>query len=251
MDVSPNNEQTKSKTTAWIQVSVQDGRSNLEALLSQVETLVGDTPAAEATMQENQTYCNGEYGRTLDVSSGGSSGHGPATVTAGQTDPNRKSVLVLGAGLVAAPAVEMLSRDPTRTVVLISGIEGEAAALAARLGRPNVQARTMDCGSDAAGLEAAVSAVDTALSLLPAPMHGSVVDFGIRHGTPIVTASYVSEELWKMADAAKAAGVPVLGEMGLDPVSPPAPLSVCVCVCARVWAPLSQIRAVGLLTSVD
>ena len=56
-----------------------------------------------------------------------------------------------------------------------------------------------------------------ALSLLPAPMHGAVVHAGIQHGTPVVTASYISDELHAMSDAAKAAGVPVLGEMGLDP----------------------------------
>lgn len=127
---------------------------------------------------------------------------------------------MLGAGLVAGPAVELLSRCASRKVVVVSAVEGEAAALAATIGRPNIEARTMDCGgaADAASLVVeAIADASAALSLLPASMHGAVAAAGIAHGTPVVTASYISEELAAMGPAAEAAGVPVLGEMGLDP----------------------------------
>jgi alpha-aminoadipic semialdehyde synthase len=127
---------------------------------------------------------------------------------------------VLGAGLVAGPAVELLSRCASRKVVVVSAVEGEAAALAATIGRPNIEARTMDCGgaADAASLVVeAIADASAALSLLPASMHGAVAAAGIAHGTPVVTACYISEELAAMGPAAEAAGVPVLGEMGLDP----------------------------------
>ena len=49
--------------------------------------------------------------------------------TLGTTDGGEgESVLVLGAGLVAGPALEMLSRPTGRKVVIVSGVEGEAEA---------------------------------------------------------------------------------------------------------------------------
>ena len=109
------------------------------------------------------------------------------------------------------------SRGEIGQILKVRRRRQEAAALVQRLGRANVEPLALDCGGDVKGLEAAIKASTAALSLLPAPMHGAVVSAGITHGKPIVTASYVSDELFGMSAAAEAAGVPVLGEMGLDP----------------------------------
>ena len=45
----------------------------------------------------------------------------------------------------------------------------------------------------------------------------SIVERAIAHRVPAVTASYVSEEMQALDAKAKAAGVVVLNEMGLDP----------------------------------
>ena len=56
-----------------------------------------------------------------------------------------ENVLILGAGLVAAPAVEYLARKPGRTVTVASGIPGEATRLKTMLGNPpNVVPLTLD-----------------------------------------------------------------------------------------------------------
>jgi len=75
---------------------------------------------------------------------------------------------------------------------------------------------TMDC-SDVAALRPQVANSSSVLSLLPATMHQDVAGVSIDNGVPLVTASYVSDELRTLHSQAMAAGVPVLGEMGLDP----------------------------------
>ena len=130
-------------------------------------------------------------------------------------------VVVLGAGLCAAPAVEWLSR-PERAwhVTVVSSAAGEAQALVRSLGRTNVEAVTLDAtppqrgspppcpkakeavrsdGADAepswAGVCALLAASDAVLSLLPASMHVPIARQCIQARTPLVTASYVSEEM--------------------------------------------------------
>ena len=88
----------------------------------------------------------------------------------------------------------MLSRPTGRKVVIVSGVEGEAEALAARIGRENVTPVTMDC-SDAEAVRARVAESTAVLSLLPATMHQDVALASIDSGVPLVTASYISEEM--------------------------------------------------------
>ena len=115
LDVSPNQQNSLSTTTAWLQVSVAGGRDSLVRVLESIEELAASTPQASMTVRENKVYCAGQYGRTLDTAT--TTGGTGATVTARATDPTSEVVLVLGAGLVAGPAVELLSRHPSRKVV--------------------------------------------------------------------------------------------------------------------------------------
>ena len=69
----------------------------------------------------------------------------------------------------------------------------------------------------AESLQALVETADSVLSLLPATMHVPVADACITYGTPLVTASYASDEMQKLDARARQAKVPILCEMGLDP----------------------------------
>lgn len=124
-----------------------------------------------------------------------------------------KKVLVLGAGLVSRPLVRyLLERGfevtvATRTVekakVLIEGYaHGKAVPVAA---------------TDSAALEPLVRAHDLSVSLLPAPLHPVVAELCIKHGKHMVTTSYVSPAMRAMDGRAKAAGVVLLNEIGVDP----------------------------------
>ena len=58
---------------------------------------------------------------------------------------------------------------------------------------------------------------DVVISLLPPACHVAVAQACIVAGKDLVTASYVSDEMQALDGAARAAGVVLLCEMGLDP----------------------------------
>jgi alpha-aminoadipic semialdehyde synthase len=126
-------------------------------------------------------------------------------------------LVVFGAGLVALPCVELLSR--THAVTVLASDAQELALLLARLpaGR-GVRAVLARVPSPA--VEAALAGAAGAVSLLPQPLHVHVALGCIAAGVPLVTASYVQAFGGRLAEVdalAKARGVPVLCEMGLDP----------------------------------
>jgi len=231
LDVRPNDEADAAPlSSADIQISAEGGRERLEEILRLVETLVEITPKSEAECTELPwNYCGGNFKRTLhdwDTRTTEKDGAGGVFLSPG-THAHVKdetpvhgdqNVLVLGAGLVAAPAVEYLARTPGRTVTLVSGAPGEAAQLKASLGNPaNVVAMQLDAVKQADDIMDNIASSDAVLSLLPATMHVPIAEHSIRSGVPLITASYVSDEMRALDGAAKAAGVAVLNEMGLDP----------------------------------
>jgi len=142
--------------------------------------------------------------------------------SAGQRPHSR--VTVLGAGLCAGPAVELLSRDGLSSVRVVAARPGEASELCNALGRPNCQPLEVDLHLSAvdtrtsnAALDVLVEESDAVLSLLPAPLHPTVASSCIARKVPLVTASYACERMRALAGEAEAAGVPILCEMGLDP----------------------------------
>lgn len=125
-----------------------------------------------------------------------------------------KNVLVLGAGRVAPPLVDYLLNTRVARLTVCDADAGRAAALAA--GRDAARALALSI-SDAAALDAQVREHDLVVSLLPAPLHPAVAEVCIRHRRHLVTTSYVSPAMRGMDAAARAAGVVLLNEIGLDP----------------------------------
>ena len=58
---------------------------------------------------------------------------------------------------------------------------------------------------------------DLVISLLPQSLHPRVAERCLAQGTNLLTASYVSDEMAALSDAAKAKGLLFLNECGLDP----------------------------------
>lgn len=54
-------------------------------------------------------------------------------------------------------------------------------------------------------------------SLLPASLHTEVAKVCVASGKHLVTCSYTSPEMRQLSGAAKAAGITLMNEMGLDP----------------------------------
>lgn len=117
--------------------------------------------------------------------------------------------------------LDLLEVHTLSQVTVVSSIEGEAAALLQSLRRPNVAALTKSAhpsaGEDWEYISELIATCNGVLSLLPASMHPDIARLCVRHGTPMVTASYVCDRMASLDSEARAAGVPILCEMGLDP----------------------------------
>ena len=125
-----------------------------------------------------------------------------------------KNVLVFGAGMVSRPMIryffdktDFLVTMASRTVIKAEKIindhpRGISIAF-------NVKDNKL--------LEKLVSKSDLVVSLLPYIYHVKIAKFCIKHEKPMVTTSYVSKEMKLLNETAKAAGVLILNECGLDP----------------------------------
>ena len=123
-----------------------------------------------------------------------------------------KTILVLGAGLVARPLVRYLS-DLGWSLTVTDLEAGKAEKLVEGIPR----CRPLQLATDEAMLDGLVPEHDCTVSLLPASLHPMVAAVCIRHARPMVTASYISPQMRALDDAAKTAGVTILNEVGLDP----------------------------------
>ncbi len=84
-------------------------------------------------------------------------------------------------------------------------------------GRSNGRALSFDIAQDGQSLGALVAEADLAISLLPYIHHVQVAEECIRQHCHLVTTSYVKDEMHALDAAARAAGVMLLNEIGLDP----------------------------------
>ncbi len=62
-----------------------------------------------------------------------------------------------------------------------------------------------------------IEAADIVVSMLPASMHTQIAKDCIALKTPMVTASYISDEMKALESDALAAGITILNEVGVDP----------------------------------
>ena len=124
-----------------------------------------------------------------------------------------KRVLILGAGLVARPMVRYLlehgfevtvaSRTVSKAEALVDGhVRGRALTLLVE---------------DQEALAELVADTDLAVSLLPANKHLTVARLCLDHGRPMVTTSYISPQMQALDEEARAKGLILLNECGVDP----------------------------------
>lgn len=125
-----------------------------------------------------------------------------------------KNVLILGAGLVSRPIVHHLLHHTPCNVVVGSLEHHHANALVGE--HPRGIAREVDVGRPET-LKQLIAEADIVVSLVPYAFHPGIASVAIDHGTPMVTTSYVSDEMAALDRAARDRGVLVLNEIGLDP----------------------------------
>lgn len=150
-------------------------------------------------------------------------------------DMKKKNVvLILGAGRVCRPAAEFLTSIgslPSQEVLKScleaafeeqNSVEVVVASLYLKdaeeviQGIPNATAIQLDVMNHE-NVHFHISQADVVISLLPASCHNIIATACIELKKHLVTASYVDDSMSKLDEAAKMAGITILGEMGLDP----------------------------------
>ena len=125
-----------------------------------------------------------------------------------------KNVLVLGAGLVSRPMIRYLLEKTDFTVTMASRTVSKAEKIIDN--HPDGKALELNV-KDEKLLEKLVSKSDLTVSLLPYTYHVKVAKLCIKYKIPMVTTSYVSDEMRALDADAKEAGIIILNESGLDP----------------------------------
>ncbi|KAK7696375.1 hypothetical protein QCA50_001029 [Cerrena zonata] len=145
----------------------------------------------------------------------------------------QKKVLVLGSGMVAAPAIDEIGSWKDTQLVVASDILSEAQRLTAR--HSNASAVVLDV-NDTQKVSELVAEADVVISLLPVPFHPRIAKLCIQHRKHMVTcilhlsryesfAQRVRNSILSMfrtahnilAIRAKESSVLLLNEIGLDP----------------------------------
>lgn len=123
-------------------------------------------------------------------------------------------ILVLGAGLVSRPGVHYLLEQKGLQVTVASRTVSKAENLVK--GHANGRAVAVDVENEKE-LAALIAQNDIVISLLPWVHHVKVAGLCLEHGKNMVTTSYVSEGMKKLAPAVSAKGLIFLNEIGVDP----------------------------------
>ncbi|KAL0579711.1 hypothetical protein V5O48_002275 [Marasmius crinis-equi] len=137
-----------------------------------------------------------------------------------------RRIVMLGSGMVAGPAVELIRQRAQKEggleLVIATNDQSQVEALRRQLtqdqGDDSVMYKIVDM-SDSAAVSQVIEdpQVEVVISLLPVPFHPSVAEMCIKHKKHLVTASYISPQMKALHDRALSANVLLLNEIGLDP----------------------------------
>ena len=125
-----------------------------------------------------------------------------------------KKILVLGAGMVSKPMIDYFFKKTDFHVIMASRTVSKAEKIINK--NPNGKAIALDVKNEEQ-LEQLIKDADLTVSLLPYIFHVKVAKICIKHQKPMVTTSYVSDEMKKLDETAKKTGILILNECGLDP----------------------------------
>jgi saccharopine dehydrogenase-like NADP-dependent oxidoreductase len=130
---------------------------------------------------------------------------------------SKRQILIIGAGRSASSLIQyLLSKSASERLHLVVADLTLALAEAKTNAHPNATALALDINQVEARRKAVQNA-DIVISMLPASMHLGVAQDCIDFGKHLITASYVSNEMWAMDAQVKAKGLVFMNEIGLDP----------------------------------
>lgn len=128
-----------------------------------------------------------------------------------------KKVLVIGAGRSASSLINyLLSRSEAKQWEITVGDVSLELVQQKIAGFPAARGICLDIHNEEQRV-AEIQRADLVISMLPAFLHMGVARDCVRFGKHLATASYVSKEMAALDEEAKAKGVILLNEIGLDP----------------------------------
>ena len=126
-------------------------------------------------------------------------------------------ILIIGAGRSSPALITYCLDNSERLGWNVTVADADPAAAAARVnGHPRGTTAWLDVTKTNDRREL-INRSDIVVSLLPAHLHIEVAQDCIRLKKHLVTASYVSQELYRLGDEARNRELMFMGEMGLDP----------------------------------
>lgn len=128
-----------------------------------------------------------------------------------------KNILVIGAGRSASSLIKYLLDNSANEgwKVTVGDVSLDLVHLKTA-NHPNARAIVFDITNDSQR-EEEIKRADMVISMLPALMHLQVAKDCVRLKKHLATASYVSKEMAELDVEAKAAGIILMNEIGLDP----------------------------------
>lgn len=202
----------RARTLVVLQVAAPAGevfnqKRSLDDIVTMLRTLVHETPQAQATLSVVDAL-EGEVSVPFEQD--------PLDFSSFESG----TVLVLGSGMVSAPAIEYLLHETNVPVSVISNSREELMSLNDRFEGNRLRLIEHVNGLDLDRVADSIfdDSVACVLSLLPASMHASVAEkICIPKRLPLVTASYVGTMRDRFHKTFQELGIPMLCEMGLDP----------------------------------
>ena len=128
-----------------------------------------------------------------------------------------KSILVLGAGRSSSSLIRRLLERARECGWKVVVGDIDLATAERKVGGHESGESFQLSPENNAERDRRIAESDLVLSMVPAFLHPSVARIAIANRVPVITPSYVSEEMKSLDSEAKAAGVLVLNEIGLDP----------------------------------
>ncbi len=128
-----------------------------------------------------------------------------------------KQITVIGAGRSTISLIDYLLDNAQRYHWKVCVVDRDAELCREKVGdHPLGEARTFDV-QDESARRALIEESTVVVSMLPAHMHVPVARDCIAAGVHMVTASYISDSMKALNEQAKAAGVILINEIGVDP----------------------------------
>ena len=127
------------------------------------------------------------------------------------------SILIIGAGRSSSALIRyVLEKAAEKGWTVIVADADPTLADRKVAGHPNGRAVWLDVNK-ANDRRDLIGRADVVVSLLPAHLHIEVAYDCIKLKKHLITASYVSQEMWRLGDEARSRELIFMGEMGLDP----------------------------------